>query len=131
MITVGAVVLIMGHLATSTAVGVAPGIFAAVLVLSYVGFSFLQSALPHTVSTGIPPEHTGVGMGTYSMFFFSSGSFFAAFISRALDLGQAGFHLNPVVFFTEGWLYSNVFFVLALIVLLALVIFRAGCAKKC
>ena len=131
MITVGAVVLMLGHLATSTAAGSAPGVFAAVLVMSYVGFSFLQSAMPHTVSSGLPPEHTGVGMGTYSMFFFSSGSFFTAFISRALDMGQAGFHLNPVAPFSEGWLYSNVFFVLALIVLLALVIFRVGCAKKC
>ena len=129
MILVGALVLAIGHLASSTAVGSAPGVFAAVLVLSYVGFSFLQSALPHTVSSCLPREHTGVAMGTYSMFFFSSGSFFASVIGRVLDAGEAEMALNPLSPFTEARLYSNVFFVLAAIVVIAAVFFRLSDRK--
>ncbi len=129
MILVGAVVLAIGHLASSTAAGSGPGVFAAVLVLSYVGFSFLQSALPHTVSSAIPPEHTGVAMGTYSMFFFSSGSFFASVIGRVLDAGQADMALNPLSPFREARLYSNMFFVLAVIVVIAAVFFRLSGAN--
>ena len=129
MILVGTVVLAIGHLASSTLAGSGPLIFAGVLVISYVGFSFLQSALPHAVSSGIPPEHTGVAMGAYSMFFFSSGSFFASVIGRVLDLGKAETALNPVAMFIEARLYSNVFFVLAVIVVMAAIFFQLGNLK--
>lgn len=132
MILTGAAVLALGHLALSTAAGAKPAIFSAVLVLSYIGFSFLQSAMPHTVSSGLPPEHTGVGMGAYSMFFFSSGSFFTSVIGRALDLEHMPLALiNPLSPFPGAALYSNIFLILAVIVLFALFLFRQGCAKSC
>jgi DHA2 family metal-tetracycline-proton antiporter-like MFS transporter len=116
MILIGGLVLIAGHLALSTAAGASTAVIAMVLILVYVGFSFLQSALPHTVSSDIPREHTGVGMGTYSMFFFISGSFFTSIIGRFLDMKTAGFSLNPLNPFEGGGLYANIYFSLAVIV---------------
>ncbi len=117
MIMVGGLVLIAGLMALSTAAGASAAAIAMVLVLVYVGFAFLQSALPHTVSSDIPREHTGVAMGTYSMFFFISGSFFASGIGRFLDMKTAGFSLNPLNPFRGGELYANLFLSLAVIVL--------------
>ena len=68
-------------------------------------------------------------MGTYSMFFFSSGSFFASVIGRVLDAGQADMALNPLSPFREARLYSNMFFVLAAIVVVAAVFFRLSGAN--
>lgn len=95
------------------------------LVVSYVGFSFLQSSLPHTVSSELLPEDTGIGMGIYTLFFFISGAFSAAVIGKVLDKGLAGTSLNPLTFSAEPrvWLYGNVFISLALVLFLGTVLF--------
>jgi DHA2 family metal-tetracycline-proton antiporter-like MFS transporter len=127
MMVVGSLVLIMGFLALSASAGASPAFLAILLIVSYVGFSFLQSAMPHTVSSDLPREETGVGMGTYSMFFFSAGSFYTAVIGRVLDLRRTGLCLNPLARCEEGWLYSNVFLALAAMVLAGLIYFRISC----
>jgi DHA2 family metal-tetracycline-proton antiporter-like MFS transporter len=95
------------------------------LVMSYIGFSFLQSSLPHTVSSELPPEDTGIGMGIYTLFFFIAGAFSAAVIGRVLDLGSAGFCLNPLSLSCgpRVWLYSNIFLALAFVLFLGAVLF--------
>lgn len=130
MMLVGSFVMIAGLLVISTAAGATAAMFSALLVITYIGFSFLQSAMPHTVSSDLPREETGVGMGAYSMFFFSAGSFFAAAIGRVLDLGRAGFRLNPLAGTEEAWIYSNVFLVLAALVLAGLVCFWRTCGRS-
>jgi DHA2 family metal-tetracycline-proton antiporter-like MFS transporter len=93
--------------------------------MSYIGFSFLQSSLPHTVSSELPPEDTGIGMGIYTLFFFIAGAFSAAIIGKVLDLGAAGFSLNPLTLSKDPrvWLYGNIFVSLALVLMLGTVLF--------
>jgi DHA2 family metal-tetracycline-proton antiporter-like MFS transporter len=119
----GAAFIVSGFLLLSTFAGSAPWAIAMSLVVSYLGFAFLQSSLPHTVSSALPSEHTGVGMGVYNLFFFISGAFSAAGIGRLLDLGDAGFCLNPANACGPAWIYSNIFVLLAVLVLLAWALF--------
>ncbi len=113
VLKVGMLLLVTGHFAVSSIAGINPVFVAAALIISYVGFSFLQSSLPHTVSSALPGKHTGVGMGIYTLFFFVSGAFSAAVIGRILDIREAGFCINPL-HLCEGrsWVYSNIFMML-------------------
>lgn len=116
--------LIGGLSLLSTFAGQATWIIALSLVICYTGFAFLQSSLPHTVSAALPREQTGIGMGIYNLLFFTSGAFSTAGIGRLLDLKSSGFCLNPLTSCVSGWIYSNIFMMLALVVAIAAVLFH-------
>jgi DHA2 family metal-tetracycline-proton antiporter-like MFS transporter len=75
-----------GFLLLSTFAGLRPWVISLNLILCYVGFALFQSSIPYMVSTTLPREHLGVGMGVYNLFFFMSGAFSAAFIGKLLDI---------------------------------------------
>ncbi len=119
----GAGFLISGFVLLSTFAGQAPWIITLSLIICYAGFSFLQSSLPHTVSNVLPKEQTGIGMGIYNLLFFISGAFNTAAIGRLLDLKTAGICLNPLTSSPPGWIYSNIYIMLASVVIIAVLLF--------
>jgi DHA2 family metal-tetracycline-proton antiporter-like MFS transporter len=130
VIYIGISVLFSGYLLLSTFAGGPPWIIALCLVVSYTGFAFLQSALPYSVSLSLPREQTGIGMGIYNLFFFISGAFSASTLGRLLDLETSGFSANPLNNVQQGWLYGNLFLLLAAIVFLSAVLFHFSCKKQ-
>jgi DHA2 family metal-tetracycline-proton antiporter-like MFS transporter len=115
--------LVLGFLLLSSFAGMSHWLIAGVLVISYSGFSFIQSSLPHTVSSTLPHESSGVGMGVYNMVFFVSGAFLAAGIGRVLDLGETGLCLNPLNTCGPAWTFSNICVILAALALSAWVLY--------
>jgi DHA2 family metal-tetracycline-proton antiporter-like MFS transporter len=115
---------ITGFLLLSTVSGQPAAAVAAVIIVSYVGWAFLQSSLPHRASTTLPPRLAGVGMGFYNLIFFMSGAFSASVIGRILDVKPGGFCLNPLASCVPGWPYSNVYIGLAAVTAAALVLYR-------
>jgi DHA2 family metal-tetracycline-proton antiporter-like MFS transporter len=124
VIYIGMAVLFTGYLFLSTFAGGPPWIISLCLVVSYTGFAFLQSALPYSVSLSLPGDQTGIGMGIYNLFFFISGAFSASTLGRLLDLETSGFSANPFNNVRHGWLYGNLFLLLAAIVLLSALTFH-------
>ena len=94
-----------------------------ILVISYAGFALLQSSLPHTISISLSKDQTGIGMGIYNLLFFISGAFSTAGIGRLLDFGATGFCLNPMNDCVKGWIYSNIFVMLAAVVAASALLF--------
>ncbi len=121
---IGTSLLISGFLLLSTFAGQNPLIITFNLVISYAGFAFLQSSLPHTVSSILPKEQTGIGMGIYNLIFFISGAFITASIGRLLDIKNLGFCINPLTSSVQAWIYSNIFVMLAVMIAVAAVIFH-------
>jgi DHA2 family metal-tetracycline-proton antiporter-like MFS transporter len=115
--------LVLGFLLLSSFAGMSHWLIAGVLVITYSGFSFIQSSLPHTVSSTLPHESSGVGMGVYNMVFFVSGAFLAAGIGRVLDLGETGLCLNPLNTCGPAWSFSNICVILAALALAAWVLY--------
>jgi len=113
-----------GYLLLSTFAGQGVIVVSAVLIVGYVGFAFLQSSLPHTASTTLPPHLTGVGMGFYNLVFFMSGAFSASIVGRILDVHTGAFCANPFAACVPGWKYSNIYLGLAAISAAALVLYR-------
>jgi DHA2 family metal-tetracycline-proton antiporter-like MFS transporter len=123
VVYLGSGLLIAGFLLLSIVAGMGTVIISITLIVCYSGFALLQSSLPHAVSIALPRDQTGIGMGIYNLFFFISGAFSTAVIGRLLDPGSAGFCINPLNTCTQGWIYSNIFFMLAMVVTAAAQLF--------
>jgi len=128
--TTGLVLVIAGYLLLSTFAGGPVFLVAAVLVVAYIGFAFLQSSLPHTASSTLPAELTGVGMGFYNLVFFMSGAFSASVVGRILDVHSGSFCINPLASCAPGWAYSNIYLGLAAFSLAALALYRTTFRKE-
>jgi DHA2 family metal-tetracycline-proton antiporter-like MFS transporter len=123
VVYLGSAILTAGFLALSTVAGQKAWIVACTLIISYAGFALLQSSLPHTISISLSKDQTGIGMGIYNLLFFISGAFSTAGIGRLLDFGSTGFCLNPINACIEGWIYSNIFIMLAAVVTASVFLF--------
>ncbi|MFC4104205.1 MFS transporter [Paenibacillus xanthanilyticus] len=92
---------------------------ALLLILGNVGQSFLMIAMSNTISRTLPPEQTGVGMGLLSMLNFISGAVAASLYGAAVDRG-AGFAWNGIPADPAANVFSNIYFLLAVLHLLIL-----------
>jgi DHA2 family metal-tetracycline-proton antiporter-like MFS transporter len=123
VVTCALLLAVAGYLLLSTFAGQRILFIAAVLIVGYVGFAFLQSSLPHAASGALPRELTGVGMGFYNLVFFMSGALSASVVGRILDVHTGTVCLNPLASCVPGWKYSNIYLGLAAVSTGALLLF--------
>ena len=125
MVRLGLVLYIVSFIGLSSIAGMGYWAVGLALVLSYIGFAFLQSSLPHTLSSELSEQETGIGMGIYTLFFFIAGAFSAAVIGKFLDMGEADACLNPLAVpgGSRVWLYSNIYLAIAIVLGLGLILF--------
>lgn len=105
----------------STFTGISPVLIAVFLILGHVGQTFVMIALSNSVSLSLHKEQAGVGMGLMQMLNFISAGMASGVYGKMLDI-QSGIHWNPVHFYTEGNLYSNIYLALA-VLLIAIMLF--------
>jgi DHA2 family metal-tetracycline-proton antiporter-like MFS transporter len=122
VVRAGLAFLVLGYVLLSTVTGLSPVTVSLCLIVCYAGFSFLQSSMAHTISSTLPREQMGAGMGMYNMFFFTSGAISAALIGKLLDLSRGRAPMNPFAVDVAGP-YSNVYLLLAGVVTIAAVVF--------
>ncbi|MCD1260651.1 MFS transporter [Paenibacillus athensensis] len=87
---------------------------AAAMLPTYVGFSFIQTALANRVSLTLEIHETGVGMGLFNLISFISGAVGTALVAKLLDSGALVFAFNPLVPAGAAIPYSNMLLVFAL-----------------
>ncbi len=77
-------------------------------------------------------EETGVGMGLFNLVGFISGAVGMALVGRVLAENMFQFKLNPFVWESKAWMYSNLMLLSALVIVLgALLYYRSyGRAAK-
>lgn len=98
--------------------GMPPVLLAAFLIFGNVGQMFMQIALSNTISRTLPQEQAGVGMGLLSMLNFLAGAVSTGVYSKIVDQG-ASFSLSPLHALPDSYVYSNIYLVLGLTILLA------------
>ena len=113
-----AALLIIGFICLSSVVGMSPVFIALFLIFGVLGQSFMQIAMSNTVSRALPKEHIGVGMGLFSMITFISSAASAAVIGKVLDFGTSTVRLNPIPQNSTTFVYSDIFLVLAALVVM-------------
>ena len=62
-----------------------PWWLSAVMLLTYIGFSFVQTGLINSVSQTLPVEETGVGMGLFNLVGILAGAVGTALVAKVLE----------------------------------------------
>jgi len=117
LVYTAAALLIIGFICMSSVVGMSPVFIAIFLIFGVLGQSFMQIAMSNTVSRTLSKEHIGVGMGLFSMITFISTAASTAAIGKILDSGRSTVRLNPIPPKSTTYVYSNIFLVLAILVI--------------
>lgn len=124
VVFIASTLLFLSFALLSAFVGVSPYVISVILILGNVGQTFMQIAMSNTISRTLKKEETGVGMGLFSMINFISGAIAMSAIGKMLDKGSASFRLNPVVNEAGAYVYSNIFVVLCMLIVVVVVLYR-------
>lgn len=124
LVFVAAVLLFLAFFLLSTLIGASAYIIAIILILGNVGQTFMQISMSNTISRTLPKEETGVGMGLLSMVNFISGAMAMSVVGKMLDKGTASMHFNPWITNAAAYVYSNIYVVMALMIIAVVLIYR-------
>jgi DHA2 family metal-tetracycline-proton antiporter-like MFS transporter len=113
----------------STFIGSSVWLIAGLLVLGYVGQSFMSVVMSRSISFTLPANQTGIGMGLLMMQNFLAGSIAIAIYSRVIDLGTSR-PWNPLSSTATGSIYSNLFLVLSLLCVAVSIIYGYNMRKR-
>ncbi|MCH5586191.1 MFS transporter [Shimazuella sp. AN120528] len=114
----------------SSVVGAWVWYFGIVLVIQYVGFSFLQTALIESVTNILPNKQIGVGMGFYNLISFVSGAIGTALVSKAMELPILKVAIHPLVSNPSAYLFSNLMLIFTLIVIASALLYFITFGKQ-
>ncbi|WP_461479603.1 MFS transporter [Paenibacillus sp. PvR148] len=123
VVTIGVALLISSLLLVSTLISFQPWLISISMVLTYIGFSFIQTAIANSVSQTLSPQETGIGMGLFNLVGFISGAVGTAVVGRALDEKLFSFPLNPLVTDSGAWMYSNLLLLFSLIIMVGATVY--------
>jgi len=115
--------LILCFIFISIFVGISPLWISLFLIFGNVGQSFMQVAMSNFISTTLPKDQVGVGMGLFSMIGFIAQGVAASLYSMVLATGYT-LNWNPLHLDLNSHLYSNVYLVLAALHVGILLFFR-------
>ncbi|WP_145412987.1 MFS transporter [Paenibacillus xylanexedens] len=116
--------LVIGFLSLSFAAGVSLFFVSSFLVLAVLGQSYMQIALSNTIAQTLSKEQVGIGMGLLSMFNFIAASVSTTVLGKVIDGGAQQMRFNPFISLTSAFVYSNLFIVLAILVVVMTFVYR-------
>ena len=118
VVILGIIMLISSIILMSFLLSVSAYIITIALLLTYVGFSFFQTAMINSVSLTLQEHETGVGMGVFNLLATLAGAIGTALAGKILDGGWLEFEFFPTVSNPKGYAYSNILLLFSLVVLL-------------
>jgi DHA2 family metal-tetracycline-proton antiporter-like MFS transporter len=126
VISFGIISLVASLLLISFLLGFTPWLISAALLLTFIGFTLIQTALVNSVSQTLEVHQTGVGMGLFNLITFISGAVGTALVARVLESHWLGFRLLPLVSEDKAVAYSNLLVVFAVLIALGGFIYFRG-----
>jgi DHA2 family metal-tetracycline-proton antiporter-like MFS transporter len=126
VISFGIISLVASLLLISFLLGFTPWLISAALLLTFIGFTLIQTALVNSVSQTLEVHQTGVGMGLFNLITFISGAVGTALVARVLESHWLGFRLLPLVSEDKAVAYSNLLVVFAVLIALSGFIYFRG-----
>jgi MFS transporter, DHA2 family, metal-tetracycline-proton antiporter len=97
VMAVGLLLLVSSLLAISLLLDLSPWLVSGGLLLTYVGFTLIQTGLINSVSQTLEVSLTGVGMGLFNLVTFISAAVGTALVARVLASGWLDHALLPLV----------------------------------
>jgi DHA2 family metal-tetracycline-proton antiporter-like MFS transporter len=132
VLTTAFFLLSIGFLSLSTFAGYTSWTISIFLIFTEVGYIFMQPSISKLVSSHLPKEHSGIGMGVYGLSNFLTIAIFGTIITKAIEYTEVP-SLNPLVMTGETSIYNNLyllFFLLTLSNLILLYQFMYKADKK-
>lgn len=102
----------------------------AALVLMYIGFSFMQTALAESITQVLPEKQIGVGMGFFNMMSTLSGAVVTALVAKSMEKELFAFKLHPLISNASAYMYGNLILILCLVVLSSMLLYFLTFGKK-
>ncbi|WP_347548274.1 MFS transporter [Pseudalkalibacillus hwajinpoensis] len=119
-----------GSFFISTFSGFNPWVIVPCLLIAYLGFPLIQSSTADLLSSILPDNQNGVGMGVFNLLNFLAGAFSSAIFGRLLDMKNVAFTMNPLSRTGDNLIYSNLYLGLTLIALIAFSVFTLKFMSK-
>ncbi len=118
VVRIGLISLITSILLMSIFLSLSFYLIAFALLLTYIGFSFIQTAMINSVSQTLHENETGVGMGVFNLVGTISGALGTALAGKILDRKWFEFGIFPTVSNPRGYAYSNILLVFSFVIFL-------------
>lgn len=116
--------MLICYVLLSSFVGAVPYLIAGILIFGNIGQTFMQITMSNTISRTLKEEQVGVGMGLFSMMNFISGAISMSVIGKLLDQQQISVAVNPFVKEAAAYMYSNIFAMMGLLVIISFILYR-------
>ncbi len=123
VVAIGLALLVASIVLMSALLGVSPIAVACALLLTYVGFSLVQTAMINAVSQTLAEHETGIGMGLFNLVGILSGAVGTALVGKVLTGRWLDFPILPLATMTRGYQYSNLMLAFAVVVILGGVLY--------
>jgi len=98
VLSIGLALVVASLVGAAFVLDLSPWWLSALLLLTYVGFSFLQTGLINAVSQTLPEEETGVGMGLFNLVGILAGAVGTALVAKVLEANLLGYPAILIVF---------------------------------
>ncbi len=100
------------------------------LIMMYIGFSFVQTALTESVTQILPNKQIGVGMGLFNMTSTISGALVTALVAKAMEQNMFAFPLHPLITDVHAYMYGNLILLISFIVVGSALLYFVSFGKK-
>jgi MFS transporter, DHA2 family, metal-tetracycline-proton antiporter len=130
VVYLGLALIAFSLLAQSSSIGLWVWYIGAALILMYIGFSFVQTALTESVTQILPNHQIGVGMGLFNMTSTISGAVVTALVAKAIEQELFAFPLHPFISDPHAYLYGNLILIVSIVVIASALMYFLSFGKK-
>lgn len=130
VVYLGLALIALSLLVQSSSVGLWVWYIGTALIMMYIGFSFVQTALTESVTQILPLEQIGVGMGFFNMTSIISGAVVTAIVAKILEKAMLSFPLHPLLSDSRAYMYGNLILLLGIIVIVSALLYFTSFGKK-
>lgn len=126
----GLTLVALSLLLQSSSIGLWVWYIGVALIMMYIGFSFVQTALTESVTQILPTHQIGVGMGLFNMTSTISGAVVTALVAKMMEQELLAFPFHPAISDSHAYLYGNLILMLSFVVVTSAILYFVSFGKK-
>lgn len=130
VVYLGLALISLSLLLQSSSIGLWVWYIGVALIIMYIGFSFVQTALAESVTQILPVHQIGVGMGLFNMTSTISGAVVTALVAKAMEQELFAFPLHPLISNRHAYLYGNLILILSIVLVMSALFYFLTFGKK-
>lgn len=130
VVYLGLILIAVSLLLQSSTIGLWVWYIGVALIMMYIGFSFMQTALTESITQVLPVHQIGIGMGFFNMTSTIAGAVVTALVAKVMEKELFAFPLHPLISDSHAYLYGNLILILSLVVIASALLYFVSFGKK-